>query len=284
MVNFFSPNPWQMMTLLHPLNALMPKIPVSFFAEFWVRATSGARGSVSVGFCGSRQLSPFRGGGGPSQRAVSTPAPPPPLPHKLITRPSMCRCCHAQCTTHAPRTQFPGAPWPSHRMRHRPTTCPPPRWRTTGSAPVPLDRHQPPLGRTPRRHRRSVKRAPLPGPAGACAAPVLGVVGQPRRPEALKRGVRLGRRTDGGPAMAIETAIVTGGHRQRRWHVAQRRSPPVDLPSGERSVAEPTAVGALRPVPETGRGGWQSSWRSVHVRGGRGGCIVGQDPRARSIA
>ena len=44
------PNPWQMMTFLTPLNALIPKTPFSFFAEFRVRATSGARGSVSVGF------------------------------------------------------------------------------------------------------------------------------------------------------------------------------------------------------------------------------------------
>ena len=49
---FFSPNPWQMMTFLNPLDALIPKIPFPFFAEFWVRVTSEARGSVSVGFGG----------------------------------------------------------------------------------------------------------------------------------------------------------------------------------------------------------------------------------------
>ena len=37
----------------------LPKIPFSLFAELWVRVTSGARGSVSVGFWGARQLSLF---------------------------------------------------------------------------------------------------------------------------------------------------------------------------------------------------------------------------------
>ena len=48
----FSPNTRRMMTFLNPLDALIPKIPFSFFAEFWVRVTSRARGSVSVGFWG----------------------------------------------------------------------------------------------------------------------------------------------------------------------------------------------------------------------------------------
>ena len=46
-VQFFSPNPWKMM-ILNPLDALIPNIPFSFFAEFRVRITYGARGSVSV--------------------------------------------------------------------------------------------------------------------------------------------------------------------------------------------------------------------------------------------
>ena len=62
------------MTFLNPLGALIPKISVSFFADFWVWVTSEARGSVSVGFWGSRQLSPF-GGGGSGRRALSTPPP-----------------------------------------------------------------------------------------------------------------------------------------------------------------------------------------------------------------
>ena len=43
MVNFFSPNTWQMMSFLNPLDALIPKMPFSFFADFWVWVTSGAR-------------------------------------------------------------------------------------------------------------------------------------------------------------------------------------------------------------------------------------------------
>ena len=70
-----SPNPRQMMTCLNPLDALIPKIPFSFFAEFRVRATSGARRSVSVGSWRPRQLGLPRGLYGP---------PPPP---KLKTRP-----------------------------------------------------------------------------------------------------------------------------------------------------------------------------------------------------
>ena len=59
MVKFVSPNRWQMMTFLNPLNALIPKNPFSFCAGFWVWVTSEARRSVSVGFWGYRQLSPF---------------------------------------------------------------------------------------------------------------------------------------------------------------------------------------------------------------------------------
>ena len=49
MVNFFSSNTWQMFFFLNPLDALIPKIPFSFFVDFWVWVTSEARGSVSVG-------------------------------------------------------------------------------------------------------------------------------------------------------------------------------------------------------------------------------------------
>ena len=68
-----------MMTFLNPLDALIPKIPLSFFfADFWVRVTSEARGSVSVGFWGSCQLSSF-GGAGSSQGALSTTPSPPSI-------------------------------------------------------------------------------------------------------------------------------------------------------------------------------------------------------------
>ena len=80
---FFPPNTWQMMTFLNPLDALIPKIPFSFFTDFWVWVTSEARGSVSVGFWGSRQLSPFLGTGGLARGLYLPPPPPiesPPAP------------------------------------------------------------------------------------------------------------------------------------------------------------------------------------------------------------
>ena len=71
MINF-TPHISQMMIFLNPLNALIPKIPFSFFfAEFWVRATPGPAGSVSVGFWGARQLSPW----GPSRKRKPAPSP-----------------------------------------------------------------------------------------------------------------------------------------------------------------------------------------------------------------
>ena len=74
MVHCFPPNTWQMMTFLNHLDALIPKIAFSIFAEFWVQVTSGAQGSVSVGFLGGPSIEPFLGEGGSSQRAVSTPS------------------------------------------------------------------------------------------------------------------------------------------------------------------------------------------------------------------
>ena len=63
-IQFFSPNIWQMMTFLDPLDALIPKKShFHFLPIFGVWVTSEARGSVSVRFWGSRQLSPFWGGG-----------------------------------------------------------------------------------------------------------------------------------------------------------------------------------------------------------------------------
>ena len=45
-------NTWQVMSFLNPLDALIPKIPFLFFADFSVWVTSEAQGSVSVGFWG----------------------------------------------------------------------------------------------------------------------------------------------------------------------------------------------------------------------------------------
>ena len=82
-----------MMTFLNSLDALIPKIPFSFFSDFWVWVTSEARGSVSVGFWGSCQLSPFWGRGGSGRRALSTPPPPrkrkPVLPRTIKLQPTL---------------------------------------------------------------------------------------------------------------------------------------------------------------------------------------------------
>ena len=69
---FFPPDLWQMMSFLKPLDALIRKIPCSFFADFWVWVTSEARGSFLVGFWGSRQLGSFWGRGRSSHGALST--------------------------------------------------------------------------------------------------------------------------------------------------------------------------------------------------------------------
>ena len=80
---FRPPNPWQMMIFLNPLDALIPQIPFSFFTEFWVRATSGARGSVSVGFLGGTSIQPFGGG----VLASGLCRPPPPQPSTTLHDP-----------------------------------------------------------------------------------------------------------------------------------------------------------------------------------------------------
>ena len=74
-----------MMIFLNSLDALIPKSPFSFFAEIWVRGTSGAWRSVSVGFWGPPSIEPFFWGGA-SQRAVSTP----PLPSWKPAHPCCC--------------------------------------------------------------------------------------------------------------------------------------------------------------------------------------------------
>ena len=97
MVNFFSPNVWQMMTFMNSLDALIPKIPFPFFADFWVWVTSQARASVSVGFWGSRQLSPFGGG---LARGLYPHPPPPKNVH--ISNMSNATCTASLGTPSAP--------------------------------------------------------------------------------------------------------------------------------------------------------------------------------------
>ena len=74
MVNFFFTK-YMAYGNFSELNALIPKIPFSIFADHWVWVTSEAQVSVSVGFWGSRQLSPFGGGG----LAKGLYCPPPPF-------------------------------------------------------------------------------------------------------------------------------------------------------------------------------------------------------------
>ena len=71
------------MTFLNPLDALIPKIPFSFFSDFRVWVASEARGSVSGGFWGSCQLSPFWGKGGGSSQGTQSNPPPPQLQARL---------------------------------------------------------------------------------------------------------------------------------------------------------------------------------------------------------
>ena len=101
-----------MMTFLNPLDALIPKIPFSFFfPDFWVLVTSEARGSVSVGFCGSCQLSPFLGRGGVQPEGSIDPPPqkqkpglrnmlsPIFLPRLDAGRLCCCLCASGNCST-----------------------------------------------------------------------------------------------------------------------------------------------------------------------------------------
>ena len=50
-----------MITFLNPLDALIPKIPFSFFAEFQVRVTFGARGVSLSRILGGPSIEPFFG-------------------------------------------------------------------------------------------------------------------------------------------------------------------------------------------------------------------------------
>ena len=85
-----------MMTFLNPLDALIPKIPFSIlFAEYRVRATAGAWGSVSVGLWGA-SIEPFLGvGGGLARGLYQIPPPPvdsPPTPAVVyITGAGLCK-------------------------------------------------------------------------------------------------------------------------------------------------------------------------------------------------
>ena len=104
MVKFFSTKYMANYDFSEPPRRTGSKNPISIFAEFG-SVTSGARRSISVGFWGAHQLSPF--GGGSSQRAASTPPPPP----KLTARPPLCPEGHS-----VQRAQCPGTLCPLNTM------------------------------------------------------------------------------------------------------------------------------------------------------------------------
>ena len=121
--------------------------PFSFFTDFWVWVTSEARGSDSVGFWGSCQLSPFFWGGGPAG-GLYRPSPPPetktcperpnnpdgaapvPLPHTSKTN----AFCSTEHTSEAPTVVR--WMWWGHPDPPLPYSCPP-RLQTLALAPVP---------------------------------------------------------------------------------------------------------------------------------------------------
>ena len=70
MVNFFPQNPWRMMTLLNPLDMLIPEIPFSFFFG-QIMGPSHLQG-LGVG------LGRILGEGGLA-RGLFRPPPPPPV-------------------------------------------------------------------------------------------------------------------------------------------------------------------------------------------------------------
>ena len=86
---------WQMMSFPNPLNALIPEILFSFFAEFWL--LSPLNSGVSLGgFWGTRHLSLFFFGGRALARGMYRPPPPPrdespPIPALAVLWPHRTR-------------------------------------------------------------------------------------------------------------------------------------------------------------------------------------------------
>ena len=100
-----------MKIILNPLDALIPKIPFSFFTEFWVRVTPEAPGVCLGRILGVPSIEPFlREGGGPAGGLYRPPPPevkarpplctglqaypPPPRPSRLLISSG----CHAPVT------------------------------------------------------------------------------------------------------------------------------------------------------------------------------------------
>ena len=123
------------MTFLNPLDALIPKIPFSFFPDFWVWVTSKARGFRLGRILGVLSIEPFLGKGGvPPEGSI---APPPPrnenpaspvfldctFPYQNVTW-RYSKLCQQNCSVHF-RMHPP--PPPKHWVgdaAQLPTQCP----------------------------------------------------------------------------------------------------------------------------------------------------------------
>ena len=142
MVDFSSPNTWQIMNFRNPLDGLIPKIPFSFFAEFWVRVTSGPSGSVSVGFWVGASNEPFWGGGGCPAKGLYRPPPP-----QTKARPPTVRGIHGTITALASEDVL-GLASP------RPISCSTGKSREGSPSTTrrPSPRRDPVLGGSPPRH------------------------------------------------------------------------------------------------------------------------------------
>ena len=115
-----------------PLDALIPKIPFSFFANFWVWVTSEAWGSVSVGCWGSRQLGPLLGGGGVLAKGLYRPPPPLQLKARLPVYfrggdwTGAYSGMHSRCHTHGSASGLPvgSLRCSAGQALHAPPPCP----------------------------------------------------------------------------------------------------------------------------------------------------------------
>ena len=76
---FFSPNIWQMMTFLNPLDTLIPKLIFISCRFLGLGHLRGMR--VSLGrIVGVPSIEPFGGGGVRPEGSIDPPPPPPPRP------------------------------------------------------------------------------------------------------------------------------------------------------------------------------------------------------------
>ena len=118
MVNFFfAPNAWQMMSFLNPLDALIPKIPFSFFLPIFGSGSPPRPGGLGR-ILRVPSIEPLLGWRGGLARGLYRP---PPLPIESPPAPGLgARGCLVTCTS-APVSQR-ARPYPkrNRRIRHEP--------------------------------------------------------------------------------------------------------------------------------------------------------------------